>query len=108
MLSPEPPPSDCSWLNCAVTMADVGGLLTPPESAVVNGRSKNSPAPPRTISFWSPVRSYAAPNRGPSESAGASYVAFGMSPPGRKSPLRRSPVPGTSVPIATELPAPRF
>ena len=38
MLNPAPP-SDCSWAYCAVTIDDVGGLFTPPDKAVVNGRS---------------------------------------------------------------------
>ena len=34
-----PPPSDCNCAYCAVTIDDVGGLFTPPDKAVVNGRS---------------------------------------------------------------------
>ena len=48
MLRPAPP-SDWSCAYCAVTVDELGGLFTPPESAVVNGRSKKRPKPPRTI-----------------------------------------------------------
>src|SRR5258708_17688693 len=68
------------------------------------GRSKNSPAPPRTTSRWRPVTSYATPNRGANASAGQLYVVFEMPCPDRNSPFVVLPEPGTSVPMAsTEL-----
>src|SRR2546422_1925031 len=73
-----PPPRFCSCAYCAVTVADVGGLFTPPDRVVVYGRSKNSPAPPRSTIVCLPLMSYAMPKRGATARPGQLNVPSGI------------------------------
>src|SRR5262245_11211119 len=103
-----PPPRFCNWEYCAVIVADVGGLFTPPDKVLVYGRSKKSPDPPRKTRVCRPLTSYAMPNRGATAIVGQLNVPLGIPPSASTRPFSMSPVPGTTVPIASELLGPRF